>query len=629
MTPEHVKQTHLYGLWHSPITAKDVGQRLNLQDVQWNGDGQTLIWLQSQAGVGTLFAKTKGDARLALTDEQNVRAGVGYGGGDYSVRQDYVLFAERNGRLYQKQLGYHPIKPITPPFGQCASPIASPDLRWVVYVHCDGVTDVLAIVDIDGGTWPQILARGADFYMQPAWHPSGDRLAWIEWNHPNMPWDGVRLVLAWLDGAPPQIVEQQVLAGGDDMPVSQPQFSPDGRWLSYIISNGEWEKLVLFDLQSGEESILVDGDGFTLSQPAWVQGIRNYGWSYDSKMLFYSRFSAGISSLWYVLVETGSSRQIDTGSYTWIPQISVSPASNEIAFLASAPSIPNRIVRWDGNQLHVVTRSETENISPDYLSKPEPLTWTAPDGMMVHGHFYPPKNPEFSCAGLPPAIVHIHGGPTSMAPVCYNPEIAYFTSRGYAFVEVNYRGSTGFGRTYQQAQRLRWGLVDVEDAVGAAETLEARGLADGKRLIINGGSAGGYTVLNTLVRHPGRFKAGVCKYGVSNLFTLALDTHKFESHYNDSLVGALPEAAEHCFDLSPVFHADRIRDPLAVFQGSEDKVVPPDQSEAIVRILASQGIPHLYRLYDGEGHGFRKSENIADYLHQTERFLQQHVLFAA
>jgi dipeptidyl aminopeptidase/acylaminoacyl peptidase len=175
---------------------------------------------------------------------------------------------------------------------------------------------------------------------------------------------------------------------------------------------------------------------------------------------------------------------------------------------------------------------------------------------------------------------------------------------------------------------MRWGKVDVEDAVGAANLLESQGLVDGKRLVISGGSAGGYTVLNALVWHPGRFKAGICRYGVSNLFSLAMDTHKFESHYNDSLVGPLPEAAGRCHAWSPIFHASRIQDPLAVFQGSEDNVVPPDQSEAIVQALASRGVPHIYRLYEGEGHGFRKSENIADYLHQTERFMQQYVLFS-
>jgi dipeptidyl aminopeptidase/acylaminoacyl peptidase len=194
---------------------------------------------------------------------------------------------------------------------------------------------------------------------------------------------------------------------------------------------------------------------------------------------------------------------------------------------------------------------------------------------------------------------------------------------------VNYRGSTGYGRTYQLAQRLKWGLVDREDAAGGAHALVDKGLADPARLVIKGGSAGGYTVLNSLIYSPGLFKAGICLYGVSNLYGLAKDTHKFEQHYNDTMVGFLPEAAGRYHDWSPAFHADKIQDAIAIFQGDSDKVVPPYQSEDIVKVLRQRGIPHIFRLYQGEGHGFRKSENIADYLQQTEQFLQQHVLFAA
>jgi dipeptidyl aminopeptidase/acylaminoacyl peptidase len=628
MAQEQAKKVQPYGLWPSPITSANISQRAALQDVQWTGDGRTLVWLEGISGKNTLFAQTEGEARLALTVQHNVRGGVGYGGGDFSVFQNSVVFAERDGRLYQRQLGYDIPRPITPPFGYSASPAVSPDASWIAYVHSDGANDAIAVVDVNGVHWPKQLVKGADFYMQPAWHPHGDQLAWIEWDHPNMPWDGTRLMLAEVKGTPPQVSQPRQIAGSGDIPVSQPLFSPDGRWLSYLVSRGEWEQMVLLDLAAGEERILVDGDGFTLSQPAWVQGVRNYGWSYDSQKLIYSRFALGRTSLWAVSVEDGSSSLIDTGPYTWIQQLSINPTSNAAAFVASAPTIPTRIVRWDGERLHVVARSEPENISPDFLSEPKIVIWTAPDGMTVYGLFYPPKNPGYTAPGLPPAIVHIHGGPTSAMPVRYAAEAAYFTSRGYAYLEVNYRGSTGFGRSYQLALCQRWGQVDVEDAVGAAEMLESSGLADGKRLIIEGGSAGGYTVLNALVRYPGRFKAGICEYGVSNLFTLMMDTHKFEAHYNDSLVGPLPESAERCHAWSPVFHAHRIQDPIAIFQGSEDKVVPPNQSEAIVNALKAGGVPHFYRLYEGEGHGFRKSENIADYLEQTERFLQQHCLFA-
>jgi dipeptidyl aminopeptidase/acylaminoacyl peptidase len=210
----------------------------------------------------------------------------------------------------------------------------------------------------------------------------------------------------------------------------------------------------------------------------------------------------------------------------------------------------------------------------------------------------------------------------------FSLDTAFFTSRGFAVLAVNYRGSTGFGRSYMLALRQKWGEYDVQDAVSGAQALVEQGLADPQRLVIRGGSAGGYTVLNALIRYPGRFKAGLCSYGVSNLFTLAMDTHKFEERYLDSMVGELPEASARYHAWSPVFQANQIKDAIAVFQGTADKVVPPDQSETIVAALRANGVPHIYRLYEGEGHGFRKIETLEAYYQDVERFLQQHVLFS-
>jgi dipeptidyl aminopeptidase/acylaminoacyl peptidase len=324
---------------------------------------------------------------------------------------------------------------------------------------------------------------------------------------------------------------------------------------------------------------------------------------------------------------SGRSTQIDTAPYTWLSQLAVSPAGDELAMIASAPAFPDRIVRWDGQGLHVERRSEPENLPPEFFPTPIDLTWPAPDGTIVHGLYYPPANPDYTSGGLPPAVINIHGGPTSQALVSYAPGTAYFTSRGYAWLDVNYRGSSGYGHSYQNALRLKWGLVDRQDAAGGAHALVDQGLADPARLVIKGGSAGGYTVLNSLVYSPGLFRAAIDLYGVSNLYGLAKDTHKFEQHYNDTMVGFLPEAAERYHDWSPVFHADKIQDPIAIFQGDSDRVVPPDQSEDIVKVLRQRGVPHIFRLYQGEGHGFRKSETIADYLKESEKFLQQHVIF--
>ena len=616
-----------FGLWPSPITPALIGQKARFDDVQWTDDGETLLWVEGRSDRSMVSAMRSGDARRDISGDLVVRGGVGYGGGEMTTAGQRVFFAEKGGQLYCVDLDHDRPRPVTPMFGAVASPAVSPDGRWVAYVWTDGDTDLLALGDTSGSEWPVQLARGADFYMQPAWHPSGNRLAWIEWNHPNMPWDGTLLKLANLNGTPPRVAESTVIAGDSDTPVAEPRFSPDGKYLSYIIASGEWEDLVLLNLETGQRRVLVHGEGFHLTQPAWVQGTHNYGWSADSKRIFSLRNVGGYASLWMVEVDSGANQQLDTRPYTWLHQLSVNPRRDELAFIASAPSIPDRVVRWDASGLHTAVYSDAESVSPEFFAQPRQITWDAPDGSPVYGLYSAPSNPNCFSEGLPPAIIHIHGGPTSQITVRYSAFASYFTSRGYAWLDVNYRGSTGYGRAYREALRQKWGLVDVEDAVGGAQALEAQGLADGKRLIIEGGSAGGYTVLNTLIRYPGRFKAGVCQYGVSNLFLLDMDTHKFEKHYNASMIGQLPEAAGRYREWSPVFHAGQIRDALAVFQGSVDKVVPPAQSEAIVSLLRANGVPYIYQLYEGEGHGFRKSENVADFFRQTERFLQIQVLF--
>jgi len=363
--------------------------------------------------------------------------------------------------------------------------------------------------------------------------------------------------------------------------------------------------------------------------PAWVQGVRSYGWNHTGERVYYLRYSGAFATLWVVDFASGVSRQIETAPYTWLGQLAVSPVSETLAFIGSSPAQPPRVVRWEAGRLVVEARAESESVPPEYLPEAREIDWKVPDGTTVHGLYFAPANPKSYASGLPPAILSIHGGPTSISPADYDAERAYFTSRGYAWLDVNYRGSSGYGRSYQDALRQRWGEADVEDARDGAQALVDQGLADSRRLIIMGGSAGGYTVLNALIRYPGRFKAGVCSYGVSNLFALNMDTHKFEAHYNDSLVGALPGAAQRYHDWSPIFHVDQIRDPLAVFQGADDPVVPPSQSETVVEALRRNGVAHIYRVYEGEGHGFRKAESLADYYDQVERFLRQHVLFSA
>ncbi len=620
------KEVRPYGLWPSPISPAMMARQLRLNDVQWDSEGRTLIWLEGRSDQGVLVCRREGDAMRDLTDELSVRAGVGYGGGDFAAGPGFVIFAERNGRLYRQSLGHGRPQPITPAFGHAASPAISPDGQWVLFVHSYERVDVLGLVDSRGTQWPINLVRGSDFYMHPTWHPDGDRVAWVEWDHPNMPWDGTRLKMARLAGSPPRVEEETLVAGGPDVPVFQPAFSPDGRWLSFIITEGEWDQLRVLDLSTGEQHVLVDDA--VLAQPAWIQGMRTHGWSHDGRRIFYHRNDQGFGSLWAVDVTTGASTKLEIAPYTWASQIAPSPTADRVAFLASAPTVPTRVVVWEGDRIVIERRSSSETVGPEDLPTPQSIEWTAPDGTTVYGLYYPPTSSRFEGRGLPPGIVSVHGGPTGQRVASYSSEAAFFTSRGYAFLEVNYRGSTGYGRSYMLSLREHWGVYDMEDAVGGARALGQKELADPNRLAIMGGSAGGYTVLNTLIHYPGVFKAGICLFGVTNLFTLAADTHKFEERYLDSMVGPLPEAADRYRAWSPIFHADKIQDPIAIFQGKEDKVVPPDQAETIVQVLRSRGIPHIYRLYEGEGHGWRKVETIESFYTDVERFLRQYVLFA-
>ena len=610
-----------YGLWPSPISPSMQGARLRLDDACFDSDG-SLTWLESLSDKTALMLKTGADAARDISAGLKISAGVGYGGGDYTVRNGHAIFAS-SGRLYHVELTGGLPQPITPAFGDCASPAISPNGSQILFIHTYEGADCLAVVQSDGHSWPVKLAHGADFYMHPVWHPDGKQIAWIEWNHPQMPWDGTRLMTAQLNGS--QLVDVKQIFGSTDIPVFQPEYSTDGQYLAFLANDGEWDSLYVINLKTGEQHPFVSNT--VLMDPAWVQGIRLFAWSADSKQIFYLKNERGWRTLWVLDLLSSKSKAIDIAPYTWVNQIAASPKNDKLVMIASSSKIPSRVITLEAGQLRVERRSSSESVRADELPDPLPLEWPAPDGTVVHGIYYSPTSIQYKSDGLPPAIVSIHGGPTAARVNNYNDNASYFTTRGYAFMEVNYRGSTGYGRKYMLMLREKWGIVDTEDAAGAAGAIAALGLADPKRIVIMGGSAGGYTVLNALIHFPGVFKAGVSLYGVANLFDLVVGTHKFEEHYNDSLVGPLPESAERYKAWSPVFNAANIKDPMAVFHGSIDKVVPPEQSEQIVAALRANKIPHIYHLYQGEGHGFRLTENIINFYENLEKFLKQYVIF--
>jgi len=626
----HQKFRKQFGLWPSPISSKRLSRGIGFSDVAWDHD-DTLVWRESRSGQGMLVVQPPdGSAPRDLNSDFAVSAGVGYGGGDFTVGHGDVYFVEKESkRIYRQPTRVGTARAITPAFGAAASPAISPNGEYLLYVHTYERKDSIAIVDAAGNSWPQKLVSGDDFYMQPCWHPDGERIAWIAWNHPQMPWDGTALQVARLQVEGMSIHETTTIAGNESTSIFQPQFSPDGQYLAYISDKSGWWQLYVYDLEKDEHRQLTN-DEAEHGIPAWVQGMRTYGYSPNGSKIFYTRIRKGFNTLWEVEVSSGKNKQIALDEeYTWLDQIAVNPNQEKLAFIASGGSTPSRVISFSAEGgASIWRRSTSEDLSPSTYTSPEAITWKGMDDEDVHGLFYVPQSNQFEGIGNPPLITLIHGGPTSQRGASFYSNVQFFTTRGYAVLQVNYRGSTGYGRAYRDKLRSSWGIYDVEDAVSGVRHLAAQGLVDQDRLVIMGGSAGGFTVLKALEDYPGVFKAGVCMYGVANQFTLVADTHKFEERYSDSLLGSLPEAADIYRERSPIFFADKIQDPIIVFQGEDDMVVPQAQSDAIVEALRRKNVPHEYHLYAGEGHGFRKAETIEHFFSTVEKFLKEYVIFA-
>lgn len=626
------RERRMFGLWDSPITAKSLAANLRLSDPHWDTDGSTLGWIEGRSDRGVLVVQREGDAPRDLTSDISVRAFVGYGGGDFTLSHGHAYFVGQvDQRIYRQPFSGRRAKAITPAFGAASTPVVSPDGRWLAYVHTYEDRDCIAVVDVEGKLWPARLAEGRDFYMQPAWSPDSRQIAWIEWDFPNMPWDGTELRLARLsfDGALPSIASSSTVAGGDEIAVFQPTFGSNDM-LYYVSDESGWGHIYRYEISNANSQQLTVGEA-EHATPAWQQGMRTFAVDPMGRV-FAIRNDRGRNTL--LEIDPGGTVEELTGdNYTDLS----SPASGSgqtdfplrrVALVASSTTTPPRVVVVEPDERISVRRyGSSEEAPAAALSVGRPYSWKSFDGEQAHGIYFPPASEHFEATGAPPLLVLVHGGPTSQVTLGWNAQAQYFATRGYAVLVPNYRGSTGYGREYMLKLRRNWGIYDVRDSKSGAEALAAEGLADPSRLVIMGGSAGGFTVLQSLVELPGTYKAGICMFGVANQFTLASDTHKFEQRYLDLMLGPLPEAASVYRERSPIFHADKIRDPIAVYQGDIDRVVPREQSDTIVASLRARGVPHEYTVYEGEGHGWRKTETIEAFYLSIERFLKQYVLY--
>ncbi len=610
-----------YGSWRSPLDADAVSAG-SVRFAEPRFDGDRLLWLESRPaenGRTVLVERTRnGSVRDVTPDGFDVRSRVHeYGGGSYIANDGVVFFSNRSDqRLYRQERGQDPL-PITPrppaaAAWRYADGSVTPDGRWIICVrerHEPGsVINELVSVPTDGSSDPIVVAGGHDFYASPRVSRDGLRLAWINWDHPNMPWDGTELWTVELleEG---DLGTRRRVAGGPNEAILQPEWGPDGSlyWLSD--RTGYWN---LYRDNTPVAPIDADCGG-----PAWNLGLSYYGF-----------LEAGRIAL--TVTEHGTDRVLLIGPDASQEQLDLPAgthrgrmATNEkriIALISGSPRSLDAVRRVNvstGDTTVVVTAG---TLDPTFVSAAREISFRTDDGL-TYAFAYPPVNPEFLApeGELPPLVVFSHGGPTSAARPDLDLTIQFFTTRGIAVVDVNYGGSSGYGRRYRQRLRGTWGIVDTRDCIAAARTLVQRRLVDGDRMAIRGGSAGGFTTLTALTFHD-VFQAGASYYGVGDLEALARETHKFEAHYLDNLVGPYPQTAGNYRQRSPIHFTERLSCPLILFQGLEDEVVPPSQAKAMVSALKERGIEYRYIEFPGEQHGFRKAENIATALREELAF---------
>jgi dipeptidyl aminopeptidase/acylaminoacyl peptidase len=624
-------RTAPYGTWSSPISAADVaagGVRLY---EPWL-EGAAAYWLEfrpAEEGRNVLVRAAPG-ARPADVTPPGVDARTRvheYGGGSFVVHGDTVVFSNFvDQRLYRQDPGASP-RPITPdpptPSSiRYADGRVTPDGAVLVCVrerHDDvGVRNELVRLPTDGSAEPEVVATGHDFVASPRISPDGARLAWIAWDHPRMPWDGTELHVADLAGDG-SVADERVVAGGERESIFQPDWSPDGElhfvsdrtgwWNLYREGDGEIDNLTPIEAEFGV--------------PLWELGCGSYAFLGDGRVASLYR-ARGIHHLGVLDPVTRELVDLDLPFTGYEPYLEAS--GTRLAFIAGGATEPWAIVSLDftTRSVDVLRAAPALTVDPAFVSAAEPIEFPTDGDRTAFAYFYAPANPsaEGPADERPPLIVMSHGGPTAESTPELDLGIQFFTSRGFGVADVNYGGSTGYGRAYRERLRGEWGVVDVQDCVNAARFLVGRGDADGDRLLITGGSAGGYTTLGALV-WTDVFAAGASYYGVADLEALVADTHKFEVRYLESLVGPLPEARQRFRERSPIHAFDRISCPVIVLQGLEDEVVPPSQAEMMVEGLRAKGLPYAYLAFEGEQHGFRRAETIRRALEAELSFYAQ------
>ena len=619
-----------YGEWPSPISAADVASgalSLRFSQAVAGPDGVEVWWLEGRPDRGGRFAlmslSANGDVVEHLSPDWSVRSRIiEYGARPWARLETAdgpvtVFCFWDDQRLYLLSDGRDPTPLTTAPNDQVThmygDPVPGPagSLIAVRETHTAGVVSrALVQVPLDGSAAADdsavtVLNEQHHFYSHPRLSPDRTRVSYIAWDHPQMPWDGTVAAVIDLGGGPP--AAERVLTGSTDESVLQPEWADDEHL--YLVSDRTgWWNLYRCDLADGSlEPLAPSTEEF--AGPLWQIGLTSYAVLDDGRLAV----THGLAHEALALLDPSDGSLVEVSTELgWEPYLSA--AGTAVVSVVTGGAVSTSVAVVDVASLPAevqIVRPSIASLPGDaFLPTPQARTFMRPDGHPVHAFVYPPKNPDVRAPDgeLPPYLVVIHGGPTGHSIAHLSLEYAYFTSRGIGIIDVNYGGSTGYGRDYRNRLREQWGVLDVEDAVIAARALADAGEADPARLGIRGGSAGGWTTVSALVRTEA-FAAGAAYYPVTDLLPFAEDTHDFESRYMDSLIGPLPQARDRYVERSPLTHLAQLRTPVILLQGDDDKIVPPSQPQAVNDALAGSGIPHAYLLFEGEQHGFRKAES--------------------
>lgn len=614
-------KTAPYGSWKSPISAPMLisGGKRRLNEIK--AEGGDIYWLDARPSEGGRIVIMRLSADGVISDLTpspfNSRNAVHeYGGGSYAVRNRTIYFTNWDDqRIYVQRDGESPqpltYEPTTPRSARYADLTLTPDGKFLLCVretHTDDgeeATNEIVAVNTENGA-VTLVAGGRDFYCAPRVSAAHDGIVWTEWDHPNMPWDGNHLMSGSFNAADGSVSTTAELAGGQGEAIVQPSWSRDGT-LHFVTDRTGWWNIHAW---RGGDAVNVLTEESDHGRPDWQFGFTSYAHLPDREI---GVGKGGVTSGSITMVETnGATRSIEV-PYSEVSFVTSATDGASVLFVGSSPTQEPAIIRFDlaSERCGIVYAPSNVEVDPGYLSSPQHIVFPTTDDGSAHAFYYEPSNRDFNAPDgeLPPLVVICHGGPTSASGTGLDLSTHYWTSRGFAVVDVNYRGSSGYGKVYRDALKGKWGIYDTDDCIAAAQYLIDQGLVDKDRVIIRGGSAGGYTTINALTFED-FFAAGAALYGIADLMVFIGDTHKFESRYLDSLVGPYPEEAQRYHDRSAINFMDQLATPMIILQGLEDEIVPPSQAEIMVEALESKGLPYAYIGFPGEQHGFRQAANI-------------------